>query len=209
MDPESLLPQVLFLFGIGFFVANVKVIVGPAAVPRSQGVGAACLAEPEAALLRLHAGARRHPRRARRLQDLRPRPTTEPAVRRGHDVRVLRLRVPAQHAHRPRASTATASGRTAASCGGARSRPSPGRRTGAVTLVLISHFRSIARRLEVPGHLYGAGPPVARDRIKAHDIHIGGAGLDLGSRARPMRSDVLRHWLESGAHESRLWAPSI
>ena len=53
---------------------------------------------------------------------------------------------------------------------------------GAVTLVLISHFRSIARRLEVPGHLYGQARRLLRDRVKAHDIHIGGTGLELGSR---------------------------
>lgn len=52
----------------------------------------------------------------------------------------------------------------------------------AVTLILIPHFRSIARRLEVPGHLYGQARRLLRDKIKAHDIHIGGAGLDLGSR---------------------------
>ena len=51
-----------------------------------------------------------------------------------------------------------------------------------VTLVLISHLRSIARRLEVPGPLYGQARRLLRDRIKAHDIHMGGAGLDLGSR---------------------------
>jgi len=53
---------------------------------------------------------------------------------------------------------------------------------GAVTLVLISHFRNIARRLQVPGHLYGQARRVLRDKVKAHDIHIGGSGLDLGSR---------------------------
>jgi len=53
---------------------------------------------------------------------------------------------------------------------------------GAVTLILISRIRSIARRLEVPGNLYGQARRVLRDKIKAHDIHIGGAGLDLGSR---------------------------
>jgi hypothetical protein len=53
---------------------------------------------------------------------------------------------------------------------------------GAVTLVLISHFRSIARRLQVPNHLYGQARRLLRDRVKAHDIHIGGSGLDLGSR---------------------------
>ncbi len=53
---------------------------------------------------------------------------------------------------------------------------------GPVTLVLISQFRNLARRLHVPGHLYGQARRVLRDRIKAHDIHMGGAGIDLGSR---------------------------
>jgi hypothetical protein len=52
----------------------------------------------------------------------------------------------------------------------------------AITLVLISRARSIARRLEVPGPLYGQVRRVLRDKIKAHDIRIGGSGLDLGSR---------------------------
>ena len=52
----------------------------------------------------------------------------------------------------------------------------------AVTLVLISHFRHIARHLEVPGHLYGQARRLLRDRIKALDIHMGGTGLDLGGR---------------------------
>jgi hypothetical protein len=56
------------------------------------------------------------------------------------------------------------------------------REEGGVTLVLISHFRSIAKRLAVPGHLYGQARRVLRDKVKAHDIHIGGSGLDLGSR---------------------------
>jgi hypothetical protein len=53
---------------------------------------------------------------------------------------------------------------------------------GPVTLVLVSHFRNIARRLVIPGPLYGPARRVLRDRIKAHEIHIGGTGLDLGSR---------------------------
>ena len=53
---------------------------------------------------------------------------------------------------------------------------------GPVTLILISHFKSIARRLEIPGDLYGQARRLLRDKVKAHDIHIGGAGLDLGSR---------------------------
>jgi hypothetical protein len=51
-----------------------------------------------------------------------------------------------------------------------------------VTLVLISHVQSIARSLQIPGHLYGQARRLLRDRVKAHDINIGGAGLDLGTR---------------------------
>ena len=51
-----------------------------------------------------------------------------------------------------------------------------------VRLILISHAGSIARRLEIPGHLYGQARRVLRDKIKTHAIHIGGYGLDLGSR---------------------------
>jgi hypothetical protein len=49
-------------------------------------------------------------------------------------------------------------------------------------LILISSASQIARRLEIPGHLYGQARRVLRDKIKAHDIHMGGSGLDLGSR---------------------------
>jgi hypothetical protein len=51
-----------------------------------------------------------------------------------------------------------------------------------ITLVLISHIRSIARRLEVPAHLYGQARRVLKDKIRDHALHIGGVGLDLGSR---------------------------
>ena len=52
-----------------------------------------------------------------------------------------------------------------------------------VTLVLVSHFKNIARRLEVPGHLYGEARRVLRDKVKTQDIHMGRSGLDLGSRS--------------------------
>ena len=51
-----------------------------------------------------------------------------------------------------------------------------------VTLVLISHVRNMAKRLQVPGPLYGQARRLLRDKVKAHDIHIGGSGLELGSR---------------------------
>ena len=53
---------------------------------------------------------------------------------------------------------------------------------GGITLILISHFRNIARRLQVPGPLYGQARRVLRDKIRDHALHIGGIGLDLGSR---------------------------
>ena len=51
-----------------------------------------------------------------------------------------------------------------------------------ITLILISHVRSIARRLEVPGPLYGEVRRLLRDKIRDHALRIGGAGLELGSR---------------------------
>ena len=53
---------------------------------------------------------------------------------------------------------------------------------GRITLLLVSHFTNSARRLEVPGRVYGEARKLLREKIKAQDIHIGGAGLDLGSR---------------------------
>lgn len=51
-----------------------------------------------------------------------------------------------------------------------------------VTLVLISDRRHVGRRLMVPGNVYGEVRRLLRDRIRSHGLHIGGAGLDLGSR---------------------------
>ena len=59
---------------------------------------------------------------------------------------------------------------------------------GRVTLVLISHFKNIARRLEVPGNLYGQARRLLRDRISRHDIQFTGTGLDLGGHDE--REDV-------------------
>ncbi len=57
------------------------------------------------------------------------------------------------------------------------------REEGGITLlILVSHLKSIARHVQVPGHLYGQARRVLRDKVQAHDIHIGGAGLDLGTR---------------------------
>ena len=51
-----------------------------------------------------------------------------------------------------------------------------------VTLLLVSHRKAIAKKLDVPGNLYGEARRVMRDKVKAHDIRIGGMGLNLGVR---------------------------
>jgi hypothetical protein len=52
----------------------------------------------------------------------------------------------------------------------------------AITLVMISRARSIARKLRVPVGLYGEARRLLRDRVRADDLHVGGGGLDLGVR---------------------------
>jgi hypothetical protein len=49
-----------------------------------------------------------------------------------------------------------------------------------VTLVLMYRMRSFARRLVVPERYYGAARRLLRDKIAAHDIHFTGKTLDLG-----------------------------
>jgi len=51
-----------------------------------------------------------------------------------------------------------------------------------VTLVVSSSVRSIARHLRVPGALYGEARKVLRDRIRLHGFHVHSTGLDLGVR---------------------------
>jgi hypothetical protein len=49
-----------------------------------------------------------------------------------------------------------------------------------VTLVLMYRMRNFARRLVVPERYYGAARRLLRDKIAAHDIHFTGKTLDLG-----------------------------
>ena len=53
---------------------------------------------------------------------------------------------------------------------------------GPITLVLISRIQSIARRLEVPPNLYGQARRVLQDKVREHSLRISGSGLDLGLR---------------------------
>jgi hypothetical protein len=50
-----------------------------------------------------------------------------------------------------------------------------------VTLIVISRLRSLARRLIVPGDKYGAARRLLRDKIGERAIQFTGTGLDLGS----------------------------
>ncbi len=49
------------------------------------------------------------------------------------------------------------------------------------TLVVMSRLRNLARSLIVPGDQYGAARRVLRDKIGARVIRFGGGGLDLGT----------------------------
>jgi len=57
-----------------------------------------------------------------------------------------------------------------------------------LTLVLIDRMRQFGRKLTVPESYYGAARRVLRDRIAAHDIHFTGKSLDLGEHDE--RDDV-------------------
>lgn len=50
----------------------------------------------------------------------------------------------------------------------------------AVSLVVISRLRKLARRLAVPPEHYSAARRLLRDKIGEHEIHFFGTGLDLG-----------------------------
>jgi hypothetical protein len=51
-----------------------------------------------------------------------------------------------------------------------------------ITLIVISRLRKLARRLNVPGDKYGAARRLLRDKIGEHAIRFTGTGRDLGSR---------------------------
>jgi hypothetical protein len=53
-----------------------------------------------------------------------------------------------------------------------------------LTLVLIDRVRNLVRHLEVPQEHYGEVRRLLRDKIAAHDIQFAGKGFDLGSDER-------------------------
>jgi hypothetical protein len=182
MGQESLLSQVLFFFGIGFFVANVKVVadfwrfrlrkpsallIWPSAKPRYYGFMLALGAVLGVLVaLKIFALGR------------------NPSQLLGEIMMFI------YYGYAFPLSTRIARGfyRDGVWSDGGFMRwgqisAVSWKEQGPLTLVLISHFRGIARRLEVPQHLYGEVRRLLRDRIKTHDIHMGGAGIDLGSRS--------------------------
>jgi hypothetical protein len=52
----------------------------------------------------------------------------------------------------------------------------------AASLIVISRLRNLARKLAVPAEHYGAARKLLRDKIGAHEIHFSGTGIDLGER---------------------------
>ena len=136
------------------------------------------LDRPAAAVLRAHPRAWCGHRPSRRVQD--PR-RASPGVRRSHDVRVLRLSRAADPAHRSRVLRGWHLGRLDALFRTTRSAASAGGRAStAVSLIVISRLRNLARRLAVPLEHYGAARRLLRDKIGEHQIHFFGTGLDLG-----------------------------
>jgi hypothetical protein len=57
-----------------------------------------------------------------------------------------------------------------------------------ITLVMMHRMRAFARLLVVPERYYGAARRLLRDKIAAHDIHFTGKTLDLGEHDE--RDDV-------------------
>ena len=55
-----------------------------------------------------------------------------------------------------------------------------------LTLVLIYRVRNLVRHLDVPQEHYGEVRRLLRDKIAAHDIHFTGKGFDLGTDDREL-----------------------
>ena len=182
MTPQELLPQVLFLFGVGFLIANVKVITE---------------------LLRFRA----RKRTAVLVWEAAKPPYYGFALALGVMLGLLlAFKLFVQHRPLPQLvgeammfvyygyafplSTKISRGFYQAGIWsdsgfmkwGQISAVSWKEEGGRVTLLLLSHDRNIARKLAVPGPLYGQARKLLREKIKAQDIHMGGAGLNLGSR---------------------------
>jgi hypothetical protein len=180
MVPAGLLPQILFLFGIGFLVANLKVVADLIRFRVRQSSALLIWQTPRpryynfslmlAGILGLLLAAK--------LIQRRP-----PDQWFGEAMMLL------YYGYAFPLSTRIARGfyrdGVWADSGFMRWTQISGvawKEEGGITLVLISRLKSLARKLQVPGSLYGEARRVLRDKIKAHDISFGGSGLGLGTR---------------------------
>jgi hypothetical protein len=178
--PSGFLPQVLFLFGIGFLVANLKVVFDLIRfrVRRSTALLVWQAPKPRFYSLSLLLAAVLGLLVAAKLVQRRP-----PSEFFGEAMMLL------YYGYAFPLSTRIARGfyrdgvwsdsgfMRWAHISGVTWREEEG-----VTLILISKLQALARRLDVPSHLYGEARRVLRDKVKAHDISLGGSGLDLGTR---------------------------
>ena len=181
MSPESLLPQVLFLFGIGFFAANVKVIADLLRFRIRKASALLVWENPKPAYygFALALGAVLGVLVAFRIF----------VLGRAPDQLFGEVMMFVYYGYAFPLSTRIARGFYRDGVWSDRGFVPWGhiaavswKEEGAVTLVLISHVRQTARRLVVPGPMYGQARRLLQDKIRAHDIHLGGAALDLGSR---------------------------
>ena len=183
-----LLPYVLVALGVGFLIANVRAVCRHHPLSAAEEERAADLAGASAALLGLvlflgvalgvlHSG-----------EAVRAASAPRRRVRRGDDVRLLRLRRAADAAYRDAGSTPTGSGRNTASSRTTRSAASPGAKGSRSRCCWCRASSSWPGPLIVPERHYGAVRRLLRDKIGAHDIMFAGESLDLGGHDE--REDV-------------------
>ena len=184
MNPEALLPQVLFLFGIGFFAANVKVVadflhfrvrrgsallVWPNPKPRYYGFALALGAVLGVLVVfKIFYQGR------------------EPGQVFGEAMMLLYF------GYAFPLSTRIARGFYRDGVWSDRGfmrwsqiSAVSWKEGDTITLVLVSHLRSIAKRLDVPRELYDQARHIVGQKLKLSGAHSGGSGLDLGGRDEP------------------------
>jgi len=180
MAPAGLLPQILFLFGLGFLVANLKVV---ADLIRFR-------VRRQSALLIWHAPKPRYYNFSLMLAGILGCLLAAKLVqRRPPDQWFGEAMMLLYYGYAFPLSTRIARGfyrdgvwSDSGFMRWAQISAVAWKEEGEVTLVLISRLKSLARKLHVPGDLYGEARRVLRDKVKTNDISFGGSGLDLGAR---------------------------
>jgi hypothetical protein len=177
----DLLPRVLFVLGLGFLVADLRLFLQFIHFRRLRRTALLVWPgrKPPFYRLLLLLGATLSVLIAYKLAVLRLHPSqvfgeTMMLVYYGYAV-PLSLRI--GHGFYEDGIWADAGFIPYARIGGLSWREGPGEQ---VTLVLIYRMRAFALRLTVPQVHYGAARRLLRDKIGSHDIHFTGKTLDLG-----------------------------